>query len=203
LTTAASRKAVFLAKHDICAISIHTKLDSISGGVNDSLLDAIGVSKDETEPFGNKDAETIGRIFTYSNNSANTAKGFAEHVKKSLEGFYKNKFENKFDGKIPVSVKYKEGDKPVHKIAAVCGGGMGFAEDALKLGIDTFFTGETSYGSMISTYEFNPVGDRVNIIAAGHFETEAVVLPYLNKTIAGEFPNVPIDIYAVPFESVL
>jgi len=200
LTTSASRKAVFLAKHEICAISAHTRLDSISGGVNDSLLEAIGVSPAEAEPFGNKDAENIGRIFNYS---ANTAKDFAEHIKKSLEYFYKNNYENKFDGEIPVSVKYKQGDKPVQKVATVCGGGMGFVEDALKLGIDTFFTGETSYSSMMSAYEFNPVGSRVNIVAAGHFETEAVVLPYLKKIILGEFPNMPIDIYAVPFEHIL
>ena len=198
--TAASRKAVFLAKHDICAVSVHTRLDSICGGVNDSLLDVIGISAEESKPFGNIEAENIGRIFEYS---VDSAKDFAEHIKKSLEDFYKNEFENKYKGEIPVSVKYKQGDKPIRKVAAVCGGGMSFVEDAIKLGVDTFFTGETKYTDMMGAYEYNQKGERINIIAAGHFETEAVVLPYLKKIISGEFPNITIDIYAAPFGNVL
>ena len=199
-TTAASRKAILLVKNDICAVSIHTRLDSISGGVNDCLLDIIGVPRHKSEPFGNKDADSIGRIFDYS---AETAKDFAVHIKNSLEEFYKNKFDNKFGDNIPVNVKYKQGDKPVRKVAAVCGSGMSFVDDALKLGVDTFFTGETKYTDMMGAYEFNTAGERINIIAAGHFETEAVVLPYLKKIISGEFPNIQIDIYASPFENIL
>lgn len=203
LTNAASRKAVFLAKHEICALSMHTKLDSVSGGVNDCLLDVIGMPSSKSEIFGTKDEENIGRVFSYLADSANSAKDFAEHVKKSLEAFYKNSFDNKFDGEIPVSVKYKQGDKPVQKVAAVSGGGIDFAEDAMKMGIDTFFTGESSYSKMIAAYEFNPMGSRINIITAGHFETEAVVLPYLKKIIADEFPKAIIDIYAAPFGTIL
>jgi len=195
LTTPASRKAIFLARHEMCAVSMHTRLDSVSGGVNDCLLDVMGV-KSRAEIFGAKDEENIGRIFEYS---ADSAKDFAVQIKKSLEEFYANNF----DADVPVSVKYKEGDKPVKKVAAVSGSGIDFAEDAIKLGVDTFLTGESSYHKMIDAYEFNPVGERINIIAAGHFETEALVLPYLKQIIAAEFPQSSIDIYAVPFESII
>lgn len=199
MSTAASRKAVFLAGHNICAVSLHTRLDSASGGVNDCLLRAIGVSPDDktqTEIFGTDDCEYAGRIFSYS---ADSAKDFAVHVKKSLEDFYKNNFASV----IPVSVRYTEGDKPVRTVAAVSGSGIDFAEKAISLGADTFLTGESSYHKTIDAHEYNSKGGRINIVSAGHFETEALVLPHLKKIIASEFSGAAIDIHAMPPEKYL
>jgi dinuclear metal center YbgI/SA1388 family protein len=195
--SSASRKAALLARRDICAVSLHTRLDAVSGGVNDCLLDIIGVNPKEAEIFGAEGIENAGRIFSYS--PGISAKDFAAHIKKSLENFYKSSFA----ADIPVAVKYIEGDKPVQKVGSVSGSGMDFAVDAVKLGVDTYLTGEGSYHKAMDAYEFNVKGERVNIIMAGHFETETLVLPYLKNIIAGGFPQSYIDIYATPLYNFL
>ena len=75
------------------------------------------------------------------------------------------------------------GDENVRRVAVIGGDGGDFIEAAHLAGADVLVTGETSYNDMIDGAECG-----VPVVAAGHYNTEAVVLPRLAKlakSIAG------------------
>ncbi len=80
---------------------------------------------------------------------------------------------------------------PSEKIqrVAVCGGSGGeLAEAALKQGADAFVTGEMKYHSLLE-YE-----DRMTLIIAGHYSTEAVILPIWVDRLQRWLGDAPITV---------
>ena len=190
LSSAAAKKAVMLANHNICAAAYHTRLDSVDNGVNDCLLDAVNIAEKNGAkveflyaPQG--DNIPIGRIVTLDEETDLAT--FSSDIRKSLRRFYKTEFSCDAE----FNVKYMSGSGKVKKVGVVCGGGMDFAEAAAKMGVDTFFTGEGKYSGILDLYE----SFDINIITAGHFETEAVVLPFMKKKILEKFPDAKIDCF--------
>jgi len=59
------------------------------------------------------------------------------------------------------------------------------------MGADTFLTGEGKYHSILDAHEFYDI----NIITAGHFETEVFVLPFIRQTILEKFPCANVDCF--------
>ena len=186
LSTTSIKKAVILARHNICAASFHTRLDCVKGGVNDCLLTALDIENNvELLIDAENNNVPIGRIVEL--NEKMSLYNFISDIKKSLKKYYKKEFS--FD--LEVNINYIKGSGNVRKIGVVSGGGMGSAELAAKTGIDTFFTGEGKYPSILDLYE----SYNINIITAGHFETEAVVLPFIKHKINENFPEAKVDCY--------
>ena len=188
LSTAASKKAVILARNNICAASFHTRLDSVGGGVNDCLINAVSVTDGErlkeTEPLYFENIP-IGRLVTL--NREISLRTFVSDVKKSLKKYYKSAF--MCDAMF--NAAYIIGSGNVKKIGVVCGNGMSFGRIAAESGADTFFTGEGKYSDILDLHEsFN-----LNIVTSGHFETEAVVLPFIQKKITEGFPEAKSDCF--------
>jgi len=184
-SSSAAKKAVMLASNNICSASFHTRLDSVQGGVNDCLLNAVGIAENVeflSDPVTNT---PIGRIVTL--NDEVNLHDFAIDIKKSLRKFFRKEFS--FDAEF--NVNYISGGKKVKKIGVVGGSGMFFVESAAKMGIDTYFTGEGKYHSVLEAHE----SFGINIITAGHFETEVVVLPFIKQKVHERFPDAEVDYF--------
>ena len=191
LSTSASKKAVMLARHNICAAAFHIRLDCVEGGVNDSLLKAAGILKDAEKielliaPEDNN--LPVGRVVTLKESKEKNLDNFVRDIKKALKKFYKTEFG--VDADFHVNCAYK--NKIVKKIGVVSGSGMGFEKIAVEMGADTFLTGEGKYHDLLEAYDFLDI----NIITAGHFETEAVVLPFIKRKIIERFPDAKVDCF--------
>lgn len=189
LSSSAAKKAVMLAKNNICSAAFHTRLDCVAGGVNDSLIKALGIAGEGTEDLLYKPLNAspvpIGRIVNLR--VGTDLEPFIGGIKKSLKNFYKKEFS--CDASFDVSCAKGRGS--IKKIGIVGGSGMFFAKTAAASGCDTFFTGEGKYHDILEIYE----SFGINIITAGHFETEAVVLPFIKQKISEGFKKSAADCF--------
>ena len=150
-----------LLTRKIGAICMHTNLDAADGGVNDALAAALGLL--DAHPF---EPEHILRIGFLEKEISLTA--FLDKIKTALrcEGL-------RYTGK-----------SSVYRVA-VGGGSCGSMLDAaVKAGCDTFVTADIKYDVFLRASELG-----INLIDAGHFCTENVVIPRLRAWLAGEFPD--------------
>ena len=147
-----SAKLIKLVQNGISAMSFHTRLDVLPGGVNDALSDKLGLK--DVEPFG-EDGVMMGRV---GNVNENTLENFAEFVKNILGS--------------PM-VLYN-GELPVHRVAVLGGNGDDFISAAKKCGADTLVSGRLGYHVMADAKE-----NGINLVEAGHYFTEAPVVDYL------------------------
>ncbi|MCL2774576.1 MAG: Nif3-like dinuclear metal center hexameric protein [Oscillospiraceae bacterium] len=190
LSNPAARKAAILLSHNICAASYHTRLDAASGGVNDCLLEILNIAPDSIELlYDPEDNIPVGRIAELE--AEQNIGDFIEDIRRSFRKFYKKEF--LFD--MDLNISCLKGGKNVKKFAVVSGSGMDYAGIAAKMGSDTFFTGEGSYHKILDAYEELDANKRLNIVTAGHFETEAVVLPHIRHKILDKFPNAAVNCF--------
>ena len=184
----AARKAAMLARYDICAAAFHTRLDAVAGGVNDCLLSAISMKN--AEPLICNDVP-IGRICTFDEDYKEISiADFTDHVDKSLKAFYKTHFDFELSGR-RARFNLTNGEHKIKKLAAVGGHGMGFIAEAANAGADTFLTGEGKYHDFLEARE----AYNINVIIAGHFETEAVVLPEIKRAVLAKFPSTRVEYF--------
>ena len=178
-----AKKAAMLARADICAAAFHTRLDGVGGGVNDCLLAMLGLKN--TDILYDADNLPMGRIcdFDYEISVADFA-GLADNA---LKQFFKEHFNFNIKG----CVKFTNGNHKIKKLAAVSGSGMSFINYAAKAGADTFFTGEAKFYDILAARE----NYNISVITAGHFETEATVLPEIKRAVLAQFPNTRINYF--------
>ncbi len=168
-TEATPRKLIALVKNGISAMSFHTRLDALEGGVNDVLADLLGLRNRE---FFGKDGEMIGRI---GDVESTTLEKYAAFVKEKLNA--------------PV-VQFG-GDKRVSRVALVGGGGDSFVSAAKAAGADTYVSGTIGYHALAAATE-----DGINLIEAGHFFTEHPVLSVLASFVKEADPSVETVIFS-------
>ena len=172
-----AKKAAMLAKADICAASFHTRLDGVKGGVNDCLMAVLGIKKTDVLFDGNN--LPMGRICQLEHEIS--VEKFAADTDAALKKFFKDTFDFEIKG----CVKFTQGADKIKKLAAVAGGGMSFIDYAALAGADTFLTGEAKFYDILAARE----NYGINVITAGHFETEATVLPEIKAAVSAEFPE--------------
>ena len=167
------RKLTKLLEHRISAICVHTNLDAAEGGVNDILAQALGLRIVET-----LSEDGIGRIGVLQNEK--TLAQYLPFVLKSLNCR---------------GLRYREGGKPVYRVA-VGGGACGcYIRDALQKGCDTFVTSDLKYNDFLDT-------EGLNLIDAGHFPTEDVICFEIVRRIAEAFPMIKVQKSAVHAEVI-
>lgn len=166
-----AERALTLAENGIAAICMHTNLDAADGGVNDTLIAALGADCVEIlDP-----ASQIGRIGTLS--AAITMKEFLAITKDALKGN---------------GLRYHDAGKPVHRIA-VCGGSGGSDIPlAYNAGCDTYVTADVKYDQFLEAKHLG-----LNLIDADHFCTENVVVPILRDWITDAFPTLDVQISCI------
>ncbi len=156
-------KLIIAVKNDIAVMSFHTRLDANSPGVNDALAAKLGLA--DTEISG---MLRIGKADKCSLDS------FAQTVKTALNS---------------PAVTFG-GDGNVCRVAVLGGSGGDFIEEAIKIGADTFVTGECGYNAICDAADAG-----LNVICAGHYHTEAPVLEILKTFIITAFPEIMCEIY--------
>ena len=153
-----------LVENHISAICMHTNLDAAEGGVNDVLAEKLGLL--DTQPLTE---EKIGRVGTLK--CEIPLVDFTRFVVKSLG----------CNG-----LRYTDCGKPVRRVA-VGGGACGdYIAQAIALGCDTFVTSDLRYHDFLDTKE-------LNLIDAGPFPTEQVIVPELCRRMQAAFPAVSVS----------
>lgn len=149
-------------KNDITVIAAHTNLDMADSGVNDVLCEKLGI-KNAEKLFA--DGVPLMRMGEMKFDSATE---FASFVSKTLGE----------------SVHCSDSGKRVRKVA-VCGGSGGdLAVDAFLAGCDTLVTGEAKHHEYLEAKRLG-----INLIVAGHFSTERIVLETLCDKLLRAFPK--------------
>ena len=164
-----------LVEHNIAAICAHTNLDAVSGGVNDALARKLGLTNIEQLKQDGVDASGrpygIGRV----GNTAGVpmyAPAFAAFVKEALGAN---------------GVRFVDARRPVRRVAVGGGACADMLKDALALGCDTFVTADVKYNGFLDAKALG-----VNLIDAGHYPTEQVVVPVLAKWLADGFAKMEV-----------
>ena len=166
---AVAKKVIRLLGAGVSAMSFHTRLDAVCGGVNDTLAVALGLQ--ETIPFGN-DGETIGRIGRLE--SPMELDDFARLVKQ-------------ITGAPAVTVA--DGGVAVERVAILGGSGSDDVAAARAAGADTYLSGELGHHHLTDCPEFG-----MNLIAAGHFYTENPVCETIREMLLEIDPLLTVDV---------
>lgn len=82
-------------------------------------------------------------------------------------------------------VRYADAGRKIEKIAICTGAGCSLIEAAGE--IDAFITGDASHHNFLDCVQAG-----ITLIAAGHYETEIVVVPVLVKKLQAQFPDIEI-----------
>lgn len=82
-------------------------------------------------------------------------------------------------------VRYADAGRKIEKIAICTGAGCSLIEAAGE--IDAFITGDASHHNFLDCLQAG-----ITLIAAGHYETEIVVVPVLVKKLQAQFPDIEI-----------
>lgn len=168
------RLVIRLIRSGICVICMHTNLDVASSGVNDALAQRLGICNAEilhTEgispegvPYG------LGRIGTLQ-----------EPV--SLETFCLRAKEALGCG----GLRCYEAGRPAFRIGAGGGACGDLLEEAAVRGCDTFLTADVKYSVFLEAAALG-----VNLVDAGHYPTEDVVVPVLVRRMGEAFPGLEV-----------
>ena len=167
--TSVGRSIMFLCRNGISAINAHTNLDQVKGGVNDVLAATLGLQNvqiiNEANGFG---------LLRCGEVTEQPMEAFLAIVKEKLgcEG-----------------LRYASSGKPVHKVAVGGGACAGELLDAYHAGCDTFVTADVKYNQFWDAHDLG-----MNLIDAGHFQTENPVVSVLAEKIAAAFPELQVEI---------
>lgn len=167
------RCILYLARHGISAINMHTNLDCAVGGVNDVLARTLGLRG--VHVIGPKKTDAQGRecgLLRAGTTEETTFAAFAAHVKSALSCS---------------GIRYVDAGKPVRRVAV--GGGSCASElpDVRDAGCDTFVTADCKYNQLWDAHDLG-----INLIDAGHFATENPVCAPLADYLRGKFPEVEV-----------
>ena len=154
-----------LLQYSISAICMHTNLDCAAGGVNDVLLQRLGLSAQ-----GGLGEQALGRIGLCGQGM--TAQAFARFVKQCLGCRV---------------VRFVDGGRPVHRVAVVGGSGGDFVGEALEAGCDTLVTADVKH------HEFLEAAERgLTLLDAGHYHTERPVLEAVRAFLEKRHPELTL-----------
>ena len=154
-----AKKCIRLLGAGISVMSFHTRLDAVEGGVNDMLAEALGLQN--VMPFVGDDGCSIGRVGELPMEVPLDV--FARTVKKVT-------------GASCVAVT--DAGRDVRRVALLGGSGSDDVRAAEKTGADTYLSGEIAHHHMTDAPERG-----MNLIAAGHYETEQPVTARLRELL--------------------
>lgn len=163
---AVGKRLINAVRSGVSLLGYHTRLDNAPGGVNDTLCSLVGI-EDTTEFIP---CARLGKI-----SSPVTPEAFGDLVGEALNSDRITVFAN-----APF----------VCRVAVCSGSGGNIVRDAYLAGADTVLTGEAKYN-----YELDAAEYGINLITAGHKETEQIVLPVLKDIILKGFPSAEVFVY--------
>jgi len=152
-----------MIENGIAAICMHTNLDIAEGGVNDVLMQTLGI-----RPSAPLSGDGCGRI------------GFLpepqplDSVLRTCKAALKAK-----------GLRYYDAGRAVRKLAVMGGAGGDYLADADAAGCDTYLSSDIKYHQFLQAMELG-----INLIDADHFCTENPVIPALAERLRKCFPEV-------------
>lgn len=149
----------------LSVICAHTSYDVASGGVSDILADTLSAKNTTKSPSG---------ILTLGEVEKTTVGEFAEFVKKTLSA----------------NVRACLTDKTVSKVAFCGGAGSDYLCEAKETGCDLLVTGDAGHHDFLDAAALG-----IGLIAAGHFETEAISVKPLCDRLQKKFENVKFTVF--------
>ncbi len=164
-----AKKVIRLLSGGVSAMSFHTRLDAVTGGVNDVLAAKLGLT--DLAVFGT-DGEAIGRIGSLP--APTSAVAFAEQIKAVLGAEH---------------VLLSDAGREVRRVAILGGSGSDDVGAAIAAGADTYVSGELGHHYLTDAPE-----NAINLIAAGHFHTEAPVCERLKELILEADPTLSVTV---------
>lgn len=163
-----SDRLIKLIEGRICAMSFHTRLDAVCGGVNDALADILGL--DDKVSFGEGDMGRVGALKTEMNETE-----LALYIKEKLGAPY---------------VNIGGANGKIKRLAVLGGAGDDEVSAAKSAGADAYLTGELGHHLLTDASDYNIV-----LFEAGHHYTEFPVCKVLEKIINDNFPDITTEIY--------
>lgn len=167
------RNLLYLIENGIAAMNLHTNLDQCPGGVNDVLAETLGLQNVSIlNPVGTDAQGRPYGLIRMGQVEAQDVSQFAAFVKNALS--------------CP-GVRFADAGRKVRRVAV--GGGSCGSEiaDVLQAGCDTLVTADLKYN------HFEEAKYRgLNLIDAGHFETEDPVCAVLERILKEAFPRLPV-----------
>ena len=178
-----------LIKADIGVFCAHTNLDVAENGVNRKLAEKLELSdikglkncmlNTAANESTKNEAATGGKTLSYGLGAvgylknALSLKEFVSSIKEKLE------VDNiRLIGHV---------EETVRKIAVFCGSFDDDLEAVLLQKADILVTGDLKYHTAVDA-----LGMGLCIIDAGHFNTEKIILPVLEKLLVSEFPGIDV-----------
>ena len=171
------RKIVSLLSAGISAICLHTNLDAAKNGVNDRLMFVL-------------EAEIDGILDSYGQYADGTAYGIGRYGR--VNECSLNDFLLRCKNALHCNgIRYVNGGKKVNRIAVCGGSGSSMLETVAALGCDTYVTADVKHNGFLDAKELG-----INLIDAGHFSTENIIIPVLKEMLDNNFPNIETKISA-------
>lgn len=161
--TATGKKLVALLRSGISAICMHTNLDAATGGVNDALCDALTLH--DTGILS--DSDGISRV-----GELEEPMEFSAFLPFVCDALHAN------------GARYHYAQRRVSRVGVCGGSGGGDIALASADGCDTFVTADVKYHQFLQAKELG-----INLIDAGHFCTENVVVPVVRSAVSERFPE--------------
>lgn len=166
LSTAKGKMIRDLIANDIALVACHTNLDKVGYGVSAVLGEQLGLT--DCRPFM-AEGDDIG-FGVIGSVEEMTLADFAEKVKKALD--------------IPALRVVGDENAAVSTVVAMGGAGSDFMTEAKAMGADVYVTADLKYHDGQLGAEMG-----LNLIDAGHFETEAAVLAPFTEKLAKALPD--------------
>lgn len=168
-----------LIKNNISAYCMHTNFDNADGGMNDLLAQKLGLENvrkytpDECIDANGKPLEQTGRVGVLE--YPMSFEEFIEHTKAALSCR---------------ALKYM-GDlsETVQTVALCSGSGGSLMYSAFHSCADAYVTADLNHHQAQTAREIG-----LNIIDAGHFETENIICEFLHEFLYTRFPDINIKL---------
>lgn len=161
-------RLISLVKNGIGALSFHTRLDIVDGGVNSALAEILKLK--DVRRFGDDGLGVIGVLET-------------EMTDIELGKYIKNALASD-------SVKGIFTGRTAKTVAVVGGAGGDYACQAYEVGADFYLSGEIGYNKMIDQAMTD-----MSVCTAGHYFTEQPVLTKLEEMIKGIDKDIEVEIF--------
>lgn len=171
--TPVGRTIMMLCRSGISAINAHTNLDCAPGGVNDRLAQTLGLTDIQVlDPMGTDDHGRPWGLLRCGQAEEQELSRFLSSVKERLgcEG-----------------LRFVDGRRPVRKVAVGGGACASELQTVLRSGCDTFVTADVKYNDFWDAYTAG-----LNLIDAGHFQTENPIVEILAQKLSEAFPDIEV-----------
>ncbi len=166
-----------LITKNISVYSMHTNFDKADGGMNDLLAEKLGLIQvrkytiEECLSESGKPTDAIGRIGVLP--QPVSMSDYIEQIKAALNCF---------------SIRsIGEPDEQVQSVALCSGAGGDFIYTAYHAGADVYVTSDVRHHEAQLAQELG-----MNLIDAGHFETENIICEFLRKFLFEKFEDLNV-----------